>query len=165
MAAEPAPHEVKSVDLRVVDKPPRRNPWRPTTLTIRKFLSICHRVENAWAITRACEFEGVSYRIFDSAFLIALSGRALQEAEATRFNLRHEQALESIMAAGERNWIAHACWLERNLIPEQIDRSREQKLRTTAIATKPIINIAKNFSEPFDRFDDWRRGGTRPPSP
>ena len=32
-----------------------------------------------------------------------------------RFNLRHEQALESIMAAGERSWMAHAWWLERNL--------------------------------------------------
>jgi hypothetical protein len=29
--------------------------------------------------------------------------------------LKHEQALESIMVAGERNWMAHAWWLERNL--------------------------------------------------
>jgi hypothetical protein len=39
----------------------------------------------------------------------------LKEAETTRFNLRHELALESVMAARERNWMAHAWWLERNL--------------------------------------------------
>jgi hypothetical protein len=39
----------------------------------------------------------------------------LKEAEQVRFNLRHEQALESIMAAGERSWMAHAWWLERCL--------------------------------------------------
>ena len=37
----------------------------------------------------------------------------LKEAEATRFALRQEQALESIMVAGERSRMAHAWFLER----------------------------------------------------
>ena len=39
----------------------------------------------------------------------------LKEAETTRFNLRHELALECIMEAGQRNWQAAGWWLERNL--------------------------------------------------
>jgi hypothetical protein len=39
----------------------------------------------------------------------------LKQAETTRFNLRHEQAIESIMEAGTRSWLAHAWWCERNL--------------------------------------------------
>jgi hypothetical protein len=100
----------------VTDEPPRRNPWRPTTLTIRRFLRICHFVEKGWAISRACEAESITY----SHFRLRVSRSSLlqervKQAETVRFNLRHEQALESIMAAGERNWMAHAWWLERNL--------------------------------------------------
>jgi hypothetical protein len=105
---EPSPYEIKSVNLELVDTPARRNPWRPATLTIGKFLTICRQVENGWAVKRACEVEGISYRN-------SRLQERLQEAETVRFNLRHEQALESIMAAGERNWMAHAWWLERNL--------------------------------------------------
>jgi hypothetical protein len=117
MPADPDSHEVKSVSLELVtDEQPRRNPWRPTTLTIRKFLRICHLVEEGFAISRACEVECISYSRF--RFRVARSPRLqerLKEAETVRFNLRHEQALESIMAAGERSWMAHAWWLERCL--------------------------------------------------
>jgi hypothetical protein len=46
-----------------------------------------------------------------------LGGRneRLKEAEAVRFNLRHERALESLIAVGERSWMVHAWWLERCL--------------------------------------------------
>jgi hypothetical protein len=64
MPAESEPHEIKSVPLELVDEPPRRNPWRPTVLTIRKFLHICHLVEKGFAISRACEAECVSYSRF-----------------------------------------------------------------------------------------------------
>jgi len=39
-ARRPTPDDVKTVTvaLELVDKPPRRNPWRPTVLTVRKFL-------------------------------------------------------------------------------------------------------------------------------
>jgi hypothetical protein len=115
--AELSPHDVKSVSLELVrEEPIRRNPWRPTTLTIRKFLRICHLVEQGWAVSRACEAECITYSRF--RMRVARSKRLqerLKEAEATRFNLRHEQALASVMAAGEKSWMAHAWWLERCL--------------------------------------------------
>ena len=100
----------------VTDEPTRRKPWRPITLTIRKFLRVCRLVEKGWAVTRACEAECVSYAHF--RFRVSRSSRLqerLKEAETTRFHLRHEEALASVMAAGERSWMAHAWWLERCL--------------------------------------------------
>jgi hypothetical protein len=114
MCVDPESEDVKNVSLELVDNPARRNPWRPTTLTVRKFLKICHLVEKGFAISRACEVECISYSHF--RFRVSRNERLqkrLKEAETTRFNLRHEQALESIMAAGERSWMAHAWWLER----------------------------------------------------
>src|SRR6266481_5431702 len=108
MPAEPTPDDVKTVSLELVtDEPARRKPWRPTTLTIRKFLRICHLVEKGWAVSRACEAELITYSRFRQR--VSQSARLqerLKGAETTRFNLRHEQALESIAAAGERSWMA-----------------------------------------------------------
>jgi hypothetical protein len=39
----------------------------------------------------------------------------LKEAEAIRFQRRHEEAVESVMRAGEKSWMAHAWYLERVL--------------------------------------------------
>jgi hypothetical protein len=114
MPAEPFSYEVKSVDLELVDKPARRG--RPVTLNPRRFLSICHHIEHGFSIPNACEVEGISYRNF--RFRVSQSARLqerLKEAETVRFNFRHEQALASIMAAGERSWMAHAWFLERAL--------------------------------------------------
>jgi len=117
MPAEPESDDVKNISLELVtDEPVCRKPWRPTTLTIRKFLRICHLVEKGWAISRACEAECITYSRFRQR--VSQSARLqerLKEAETVRFNFRHEQALESIMAAGERSWMAHAWWLERCL--------------------------------------------------
>jgi hypothetical protein len=117
MTLEPTPDGAKSVSLELVtDEPPRRNPWRPTTLTIRKFLRICHLVEKGFATSRACEVECISYSRL--RFRVQRSRRLqerLKEAEDVRFQLRQDQALASIMAAGERSWMAHAWFLERAL--------------------------------------------------
>jgi hypothetical protein len=119
MAVEPEPHETKRINLELVDKPARRNPWRPTTLTVRAFLKICHNIERGFSIPNACEVEAISYRNFRHR--VSRSPRLekrLKEAEAVRFELRHEQAIVTIMAAGEKSWPAHAWWAERNL-PER----------------------------------------------
>jgi hypothetical protein len=39
--------------------------------------------------------------------------KRLKRAEDVRFNLRQEEALAAIMAAGEKSWMAHAWLLER----------------------------------------------------
>ena len=104
MPAEPTPDDVKTVAvaLEIVDRPVRRNPpWRPTTLTVRKFLKICHLVEQGAAITRACEVECISYARF--RFRVSNSPRLqerLKEAEKTRFdrrrNIRSKTPTESV---------------------------------------------------------------------
>jgi hypothetical protein len=114
MPAEPTPHDVKSVNLELVDKPPGRGRGRPTTLTIRAFLKICHHIERGFSIPNACEVESISYRRFrDRVSQSARLAERLKEAETVRFNLRHEQALASVVAAGERSWMAYAWLLER----------------------------------------------------
>jgi hypothetical protein len=113
MPAEPSPSEIKTISLEVVDKPARRG--RPVTLTLRRFVSVCHHIEHGFSIPNACEVEGISYRNF--RFRVSQSARLqerLKEAEEVRYNLRQEQALASIMAAGEKSWMAHAWFLERS---------------------------------------------------
>jgi hypothetical protein len=114
MPAESSSYEVKSVNLELVDQPGRRG--RPVTLTLRRFVRVCHHIEHGFSIPNACEVEGISYRNF--RFRVSQSTRLkerLKEAETVRFNFPHEQALASIMAAGEKSWMAHAWWLERCL--------------------------------------------------
>jgi hypothetical protein len=112
MPLEPTSDDVKSVVLEFIDRSARRG--RPVTLTIRRFLKICHNIEAGFSVPKACEAESVSYRNF--RFRVSSNPRLqkrLKESEAVRLALRHEQALESIMAAGDRSWMAHAWFLER----------------------------------------------------
>jgi hypothetical protein len=111
--------ETKRIEFEVVrplDKP-RRNPRGQTRrLTLRVFVRICHLVEQGWAITKACESESITY----SLFRLRCSEnprleRRIKEAEAVRFQRRHEEAIESVMRAGEKSWMAHAWYLERVL--------------------------------------------------
>src|SRR5882724_2491632 len=111
--------ETKSVEFEVLRPPhqPRRNPRGQTRrLTLRVFVRICHLVEQGWAITKACESESITY----SLFRLRCSEnprleQRIKEAEAIRFQRRHEEAVESVMRAGEKSWMAHAWYLERVL--------------------------------------------------
>jgi hypothetical protein len=102
-------------------------------------------VEEGFAVSRACEAESITYSLF--RLRVSRSPRLaerLKEAETTRFNLRHEQALESIMAAGERSWLAHAWFLERALPhlyslrnvarPDPSDEKSEPEIPTEVLA-------------------------------
>jgi hypothetical protein len=112
MPTEPTSDDVKSVVFEFVDRPARRG--RPVTLNLRKFLKVCHNIEAGFSIPKACEAESVSYAHF--RFRVSRNERLqarLKKAEAVRLALRHEQALESIMAAGDKSWMAHAWFLER----------------------------------------------------
>jgi hypothetical protein len=113
----PAPAGAKSLTFEVVsDKPPHRNPWRPTVLTVRKFLRICDLVEQGFATNRACECEQISYRRFRER----VSGNKrleerLKRSTDARFAKRHEEAISTILAASQHSWAAAAWWCERNL--------------------------------------------------
>src|SRR5258708_24639137 len=98
--------ETKSVEFEVV-RPPyqaRRNPrGQVRRLTLRVFVSICHLVEQGWAITKACESQSVTY----SLFRLRCSEnprleKRIKEAEAVRFQRRHEEALVSVMRAAQK---------------------------------------------------------------
>src|ERR1700716_3754978 len=113
--------ETKRVEFEVV-RPrsaykPHGNPrGQSRRLTLRVFIRICHLVEAGWAITRACESESITY----SLFRLRCSEnprleQRIKEAEAVRFQRRHEEAVESVMRAGEKSWMAHAWYLERVL--------------------------------------------------
>jgi hypothetical protein len=119
MNADTYAEDAKSVSLEVVRAETPRKRGRPIVLTVRVFIKICHLIEQGMSIPRACEACSVSYGWF--GIRVSRSQRLqqrLKQAEKTRFNLRHEQAIESIMEAGTRSWMAHAWWAERNL-PER----------------------------------------------
>lgn len=95
----------------------KRNPrGRTRRLTLRVFIRVCHLVEEGWSVTKACESESITY----SLFRLRCSEnprleQRIKDAEAVRFQRRHEEALESVMRAGQKSWMAHAWFLERTL--------------------------------------------------
>jgi hypothetical protein len=85
-------------------------------LSVRKFVRICHLVEQGFAITRACEAESIGY----ARFRQRVSGNKrleerLKRATDARFAKRHEEAIATILAASRHSWAAAAWWCERNL--------------------------------------------------
>jgi hypothetical protein len=89
---------------------------RPLALTNKVFVQICRAIESGMSITDACRVYCVSYRSFRThVSRKANYQKRLKQAEEVRFNRRHEEALQSIIRAGEKNWLAHAWYLERVL--------------------------------------------------
>ena len=119
MAREPlSTGETKSVEFEVVqpDKPKRNPRGRTARLTPRVFMRICHLVEQGWAITKAVESQSITYSCFRHRCQGNPKWEArIKKAEAVRFQRRHEEAVESVMRAGEKSWMAHAWYLERVL--------------------------------------------------
>jgi hypothetical protein len=148
MPAELSSPETKRITLELVDKPPRRNPWRPTILTKRRFLQVIHRIEQGASATAACELEGISYRIFRTRVAGSLRlAQRLREAEAVRLAARHEVALASIMEAGHQSWMAHAWFLER-VWPEKYSlRAVERERVTIELKTQPVRVIGLPAAE------------------
>jgi hypothetical protein len=148
MGAELSPTETKRIDLQLVDKPARRNPWRPTTLTKRKFLQVVHRIEQGASATCACELESISYRNFRTrvAGSVRLTQR-VREVEAVRLAARHEIALASIMEAGHQSWMAHAWFLERVWPEKYALKSVEREQLTIELKTQPVRVIGLPAAE------------------
>jgi hypothetical protein len=116
MNAGASDNEVKSVQLELVDEPRHSKRGRRRLLTVRAFVKICHHIEAGFSIPNACALEQVSYRIFRTRCQEnpRLEARA-KAAQAVRFNLRVEQALDCIMTQAPRNWVAAGWFLERSL--------------------------------------------------
>jgi hypothetical protein len=85
----------------------------------------------------------------------------LKEAETTRFNRRHEEAIESIMEAGQRSWLAHAWWAERNL-PEKyalrnVNRPESATLHdANAISKEVVLTLPQNEFDEIKAMPDTR---------
>jgi hypothetical protein len=89
---------------------------RPLFLTAKRFVRICKHIEMGQSVTAACRLELVDYSGFRRHVQRNEKYQArLKEAEAIRFQRRHEEAVESVMRAGEKSWMAHAWYLERVL--------------------------------------------------
>ena len=131
--------ETKSVNLEVVrDGPERPKRGRPAILTIRKFLRICHLVEQGSAITHSCEAELVTYSHF--RFRVARSPRLqerLKQAELTRESFLREFHIANIVKHAPRNVLASLWWLERRYPNEFALRNVN---RAEASAEQPIGN-------------------------
>jgi hypothetical protein len=161
MPLSSSPPETKRIDLEVVrDETPRAPRGRPRTLTLRSFLKIIHHVQDGWAVTSACEAEGISYRNFRTrvAGSVRLAQR-LREAEAVRLAARHEVALASIMAAGHQSWVAHAWFLER-VWPEKYSlKTVEREQLTIELKTQPVRVIGLPAAE-IEKFTgpEYERG-------
>jgi hypothetical protein len=156
MPADPVSDDIKTIALEVVEKPPRRNPWRPTVLTVRKFLKICHWVEKGLSITGACELEAISYaRLRQRVQRSERLAKRLEQAEKTRFARRHEEMLQIITEAASKSWMAAGWWLERNL-PARYSLTRgltrdisdvEQQPLCDKVSLEELIEMAKIAAE------------------
>jgi hypothetical protein len=145
-----------AISLEVVrDEPHRSKGGRPTTLTKRLFLKICHLIERGSAVTHACEVCCVSYAHW--RLRISRSPRLEQrykKAEATRFELRRERALAAINKAGETSWMAFAWYLERTE-PNSFSLRNKIEREVTAIPEMQIpVRVCMLPPEEFERLKE-----------
>src|ERR1700737_2928625 len=109
--SEPS-NELELTVVREHRKPAKRG--CPVRLTKRKFIKICHLVQRGMSVTGACDAESVTYQIF--RLRVSRSPRLeerFRKAEAIRFALRREKALNSVMEAGDRSGRVPGLFLAR----------------------------------------------------
>ena len=126
-------------------EPVRRKPWRPTTLTIRLFLRICHLVEQGSAITHACEAESVTYSHF--RFRVSRSPRLqerLKQAETVRVSFCDTKNRWHCNGAG------HECAGTRLVARAMPDRT----LRPSHVLTVTMLQPS-NRSATRSRLNVW----------
>ena len=87
---------------------------RPLFLTPRRFIRICHWIEQGESASEACRRELVSYRHFRWRVVRVPSyQRRLKEAEQVRESFLREFHLANIKAHAPKNLLASLWWLER----------------------------------------------------
>jgi hypothetical protein len=123
-------------------------------LTPRAFIRICKHIEQGFSIPNACAVELVTYTAFRKQVVRSERlQKRVKEAEDIRFKFRQEQALASIMAAGEKSWMAHAWFLERSepsrwaLKSVYRDSEQDQQLVEEEIPAETLANHRKLLLE------------------
>jgi hypothetical protein len=78
----------------------------------------------------------------------------IKEAETIRFQRRHEEAVESVMRAGEESWMAHAWYLERVLPNLYALRNvnRSEALTDQPIGDRIDESQLRRYSELMEHF-------------
>jgi hypothetical protein len=96
-----------------VEPPARRVSQLRGIAAAKRFICACRRIELGWSATAAAEAEGFSYRRFRQLCARPSFERRYRQAEQLRLQRRREEAEETVLAAGEKSWMARAWWLER----------------------------------------------------
>jgi hypothetical protein len=129
------------------------------------FIRICHLVEQGWAITKACESESITYSLF--RLRCSENSRLperIKEAEAIRFQRRHEEAVESVMRGGEKSWMAYAWYLGR-VLPNLYalkNVNRSEAATEQPIGGKIDENQLRRYSELMEDFRKENDAKTSP---
>jgi hypothetical protein len=109
---EARPARVYEVPV-TVEPPARRVSQLRGIAAAKRFICACRRIELGWSATAAAESEGLSYRRLRQLCARPSFERRYRQAEQLRLLRRREEAEETVMAAGEKSWMARAWWLER----------------------------------------------------
>jgi hypothetical protein len=110
LSEAPSTDETKDIQLEVV----RDVGGRPLFLTARRFIRICHHIEQGESASESCRLELVTYASFRGHVkLNAKYHRRLKEAEETREEFLREFHIANIRKHAPKNLLASLWWLER----------------------------------------------------
>jgi hypothetical protein len=115
---------------------------RPLFLTARRFIRICHWIEQGESASEACRLELVTYQGFrQHVKRNPKYQRRLKQAEETREEFLREYHIANIRKHAPRNVLASLWWLERRF-PNQF-------------ALKPVHRSEGSSAQPIgDRIDE-----------
>lgn len=115
-ALTPANDDVKEVELQIVQRVGNGlpGPGRRLYLNPRRFIRICHLIENGASASGACREERVTYANFRRRVMRFDNWqRRLKEAEFVREHWMTEYHIGNILHHAPRNVITSLWWLER----------------------------------------------------
>jgi hypothetical protein len=107
-------------------------PGRPLFLTARRFIRICHHIEQGESASEACRLELVTYAGFRRHVKINdRYRRRLKEAEETREEFLREFHIANIRKHAPRNLLSSLWWLERRFPSEFALRTVNRNLNSS----------------------------------
>jgi hypothetical protein len=105
---------------------------RPLYMTARRFLKVCHWIEQGESASEACRTELVGYKSFRRHVQAnAKFQRRLKEAEEVREHFLREYHIENIRKHAPKNVLASLWWLERRYPNEFALRTVNRNLNSS----------------------------------
>jgi hypothetical protein len=103
-----------TIELEVVRIDGRRNNRRPLFLDARRFIRICHWIEQGESASEACRREFVTYQIFRKRVgQFPKYQRRLKQAEEVREHFLREFHIANVTRHSVKSVLASLWWLER----------------------------------------------------